>query len=208
SEDLFAKHLGEMQLAGIDQPDPEIAAAPDLARAIIARSSREGPQVYRLAWRFSAKTLHDGVSGHEYDPSKGDDPDAYVERSPEETLELPRLPTTVFLLVLPLLLPLLPQPPPLLVAHLPRRRPAHSHQALPGQRRRVRPLAARGGHRFRAHVLRQPEQLGQILRRHALELIQLCELPEPGQALQEVHPRRAGPAPHPAHHLLHGEEPV
>ncbi len=83
SEDLFAKHLGEMQLAGIDQPDPDIAAAPDLARAIIERSSREGPQVYRLAWRFSAKTLHDGVSGHEYDPSKGDDPDAYVERTPE-----------------------------------------------------------------------------------------------------------------------------
>src|SRR5437899_10619470 len=83
SEDLFAKHLGEMQLAGIDQPDPEVAAAPDLARAIIARSSREGPQVYRLAWRCSAKTLHDGVSGHEYDPSKGDNPDAYVERSPE-----------------------------------------------------------------------------------------------------------------------------
>jgi len=72
SEDLFAKHLGELQLAGIDQPDADIQ-----------RSSREGPQVYRLAWRFSAKTLHDGVSGHEYDPSKGDDPDAYVERTPE-----------------------------------------------------------------------------------------------------------------------------
>ena len=83
SEDLFAKHLGEMQLAGIDQPDPGIAAAPDLARAIIERSSREGPEVYRLVWRFSAKTLHDGVSGHEYDASKGDDPDAYVERTPE-----------------------------------------------------------------------------------------------------------------------------
>ena len=83
SEDLFAKHLGELQLAGIDQPDADIAAAPHLARAIIERSSREGPQVYRLAWRFSAKTLHDGVSGHEYDPSKGDDPDAYVEQSPE-----------------------------------------------------------------------------------------------------------------------------
>ena len=83
SEDLFAKHLGELQLAGIDQPDADIAAAPHLARAIIERSSREGPQVYRLAWRFSAKTLHDGVSGHEYDPSKGDDPDAYVERTPE-----------------------------------------------------------------------------------------------------------------------------
>lgn len=83
SEDLFAKHLGEMQLAGIDQPDPGITAAPDLARAIIERSSREGPEVYRLLWRFSAKTLHDGVSGHEYDASKGDDPDAYVERTPE-----------------------------------------------------------------------------------------------------------------------------
>src|SRR2546430_14897838 len=83
AEDRFAKHLGELQLAGIDQPDGEIAAAPDLARAIIARSSREGPQVYRLAWRFSAKTLHDGGSGHEYDPSKSDNPDAYVERSPE-----------------------------------------------------------------------------------------------------------------------------
>jgi len=83
SEDLFAKHLGEMQLADIDQPDAEIAAAPDLARAIIERSSREAPQVYRLAWRVSTQTLRDGVSGHEYDGSKGDDPDAYVERTPE-----------------------------------------------------------------------------------------------------------------------------
>jgi hypothetical protein len=65
----------------IDTPDAEIAAAPDLARAIIDRSSREAPQVYRLAWRYSAQTLHDGVYGHEYDGAKGDDPDAYVAQT-------------------------------------------------------------------------------------------------------------------------------
>jgi hypothetical protein len=81
SEDLFAKHLGEVQL-DLDEPDPQIAAAPDLARAIIDRSSREAPEVYRLTWRFSAKTLRDGVAGHEYDGAKGDDPDAYVEHTP------------------------------------------------------------------------------------------------------------------------------
>ncbi len=82
SEDLFAKHLGDLRLA-IDEPDAEIAGAPDLARAIIARSSREAPEVYRLAWRYSAETLHDGVYGHEYDGGKGDDPDAYVAHTPE-----------------------------------------------------------------------------------------------------------------------------
>ncbi|MGZ6126416.1 MAG: hypothetical protein ACXWLR_15715, partial [Myxococcales bacterium] len=82
SEDLLAKHLGELHLA-IDVPDPEIAAAPDLARAIIDRSSREAPEVYRLAWRFSAETLRDGVDGHEYDGAKGDDPDAWVAHTPE-----------------------------------------------------------------------------------------------------------------------------
>ena len=82
SEDLFAKHLGELELP-IDVPDPEIARAPDLARAIIDRSSREAPQVYELAWQFSAPTLHDGVSGHEYDGAKGDVPDAYVAHTPE-----------------------------------------------------------------------------------------------------------------------------
>ncbi|MGZ6125986.1 MAG: hypothetical protein ACXWLR_13550 [Myxococcales bacterium] len=82
SEDLLAKHLGELKLA-IDVRDPEIAAAPDLARAIIERSSREAPEVYRLAWRFSAETLRDGVYGHEYDGAKGDDPDGYVLHTPE-----------------------------------------------------------------------------------------------------------------------------
>jgi len=70
-----------MQLS-IDAPDPEIASAKDLARAIIERSSREAPRVYELAWRFSADTLHDGVAGHEYDGAKGDDPDAYLARTP------------------------------------------------------------------------------------------------------------------------------
>jgi len=81
SEDLLAKHLGELRLA-IDVPDPEIAGAPDLARAIIDRSSREAPEVYRLAWRYSAETLRDGVYGHEYDGAQ-DDPDAYVLHTPE-----------------------------------------------------------------------------------------------------------------------------
>jgi hypothetical protein len=80
SEDLLAKHLRELPL-DLDRPDPEIASGPDLTKAIIDRSSREGADVYRLAWRFSAKTLRDGVSGHEYDGSKGDDPDAYLARS-------------------------------------------------------------------------------------------------------------------------------
>ena len=82
SEDLFAKHLAEVPLQ-LDTPDPEIAAAKDLTRGIIDRSSREAPEVYRLAWRYSAPTLRDGVSGHEFDGAKGDDPDAYVDRSPE-----------------------------------------------------------------------------------------------------------------------------
>jgi hypothetical protein len=82
SEDLFAKHFRELPLE-LDQPDPEIAQAPDLMRAIIERSSREAADVYRLAWRFSAKTLRDGVYGHEYDNTKGDDPDDYVAHTPQ-----------------------------------------------------------------------------------------------------------------------------
>jgi hypothetical protein len=81
SEDYFAKHLQQLDLSVIDQPDAEIDGAPDLMNAIIERSSREGPEVYRLTWQFSAKTLHDGVDGHEYDGAKGDDPDQYVEHT-------------------------------------------------------------------------------------------------------------------------------
>ncbi len=79
---MFAKHLGELPLA-IDVPEREIASAPDLVRAVIERSSREAPEVYRLAWRYSSETLRDGVYGHEYDGAKGDDPDAYVLHTPE-----------------------------------------------------------------------------------------------------------------------------
>jgi hypothetical protein len=82
SEDLFARHLEELPLA-LDVPDQDIASAPDLARAIIGRSSREAPEVYHLAWRYSAATLRDGVYGHEYDGAKGDDPDAYLLHTPE-----------------------------------------------------------------------------------------------------------------------------
>jgi len=89
SEDLFAKHLAEVPLQ-LDEPDSEIAAAPDLTKAIIDRSSREAAEIYRLAWRFSAPTLRDGVSGHEFDGAKGDDPDAYVDKSPEARVAIDR----------------------------------------------------------------------------------------------------------------------
>jgi hypothetical protein len=83
SEDYFAKHLGELRGGEIGAPDPDIANARDLARAIIEKSSREAPEVYRLAWRFSAKSLRDGVSGHEYDGARGDDPDAFISHTRE-----------------------------------------------------------------------------------------------------------------------------
>src|SRR5207244_12321445 len=73
SEDLFARHQ-----RGVPEPDPSLQAEGALAltKRIIDISSQEGPQVYRLAWTFSAPTLRDGVSGHEYESNK-DDPDAY-----------------------------------------------------------------------------------------------------------------------------------
>ncbi len=83
SEDYFAKHLRELHTEAVDATDPEIADAPDLARAIIDRSSREAPEVYRLSLRFSAKTLRDGISGHAYDGANGDDPDAFVANTPD-----------------------------------------------------------------------------------------------------------------------------
>lgn len=81
SEDYFAKHLETLHTGEIEEPDAAIAGAADLPRAIIEKSSREAPEVYRLAWRFSAKTLRDGVSGHEYDGANGDDPDAFVSHT-------------------------------------------------------------------------------------------------------------------------------
>lgn len=80
SEDLFAKHLGERHIDLSE--DPEISGA----ASIIAKSSREAPEVYRLAWQYGAKTLHDGIGGHEYVDGK-DDPDAYVDWSKKDAIE-------------------------------------------------------------------------------------------------------------------------
>jgi len=91
SEDLFAKRVlagaPEVRAAldGLDRDDARLAGAipagPEFGRAIaqatIDLSSREGGEVYRLAYRLTAPTLRDGL-GHEYDGSKGDDPDDYL----------------------------------------------------------------------------------------------------------------------------------
>lgn len=84
SEDLFAKHVGEV---GIDWSADDPAIRGDLAKALIRESSREAPQIYRLAWTFSAPTLRDGISGHEYDETKGDDPDKYIDPSKRAEIE-------------------------------------------------------------------------------------------------------------------------
>jgi len=55
--------------------DGEVAA---LMRAIIDRSSLEGPELYRLIWTVSTPTLHDG-RGHEYQDGQ-DDPDRFIEQ--------------------------------------------------------------------------------------------------------------------------------
>ena len=80
SEDLFAKHLepvGRDALFGAQVAGDQFGLG--LAKALIAQSSREAPEVYRLAWTFSAPSLRDGVRGHEFDT--GDDPDAYLDAS-------------------------------------------------------------------------------------------------------------------------------
>ena len=96
SEDLFAKRVAagapEVRdaLDALERDDKGLAAkAPadaDFGRAIaqatIDLSSREGGEVYRLAYRLTAPTLRDGM-GHEYDGAKGDDPDQYLRADPE-----------------------------------------------------------------------------------------------------------------------------
>ena len=72
SEDLFAKHI---RYDGGEEPGP-----------ILEKSSREAPEVYRLAWQFSKPTLRDGIHGHEYD-SGPDDPDQYVDWSKRQQIE-------------------------------------------------------------------------------------------------------------------------
>jgi hypothetical protein len=83
-------------IAGLDHDDPELAQAARAAmaaargqgangdgevaalmRALIERSSLEGPEIYRLIWTLSTPTLHDG-RGHEYKDG-ADDPDKFVE---------------------------------------------------------------------------------------------------------------------------------
>jgi len=93
SEDLFAKHLQNVgRDPSFDKPaEAKIAAGGGeiglgLAKALILESSREAPEVYRLVWTFSAKTLRDGVNGHEYDGAK-DNPDDFVDTSKTEALE-------------------------------------------------------------------------------------------------------------------------
>ena len=85
SEDLFARHIGTV---GRDLSfGAQVSGDPfglGLAKALIAQSSREAPEVYRLAWTFSAPSLRDGVYGHEFDT--GDDPDAYVDASRAQAL--------------------------------------------------------------------------------------------------------------------------
>jgi hypothetical protein len=87
SEDYFAKHLPED--VKYDAGDPALdgaGSASALARGIIDISSQEAPEVYRLAWRFSAPALRDGIHGHEYESNK-DDPDDYVDRSKQEAID-------------------------------------------------------------------------------------------------------------------------
>lgn len=71
SEDLFAKHL---RYDGGEEAGP-----------ILEKSSREAPEVYRLAWEYSAPTLHDGIHGHEF--TDQDDPDRYVDWNKKESIE-------------------------------------------------------------------------------------------------------------------------
>jgi hypothetical protein len=71
SEDLFARHIRYT-------PGEELGP-------ILEKSSREAPEIYRLAWEYSAKALHDGIDGHEF--TDKDDPDAYVDWSKTEAIE-------------------------------------------------------------------------------------------------------------------------
>jgi len=100
SEDLFAKRVQAnapeiaFALRGLGTDDAQLASAvspgDDFGRAItqalIDISSREGGEVYRLAYRLTAPTLRDGM-GHEYDGAKGDDPDRYLGIADPQTLQ-------------------------------------------------------------------------------------------------------------------------
>ena len=95
SEDLFAKRVAASApevrgaLEALDRDDQALTAkvrpgadsGRAIAQATIDLSSREGSEVYRLAYRLTAKTLRDGM-GHEYDGAKGDDPDRFLRPDP------------------------------------------------------------------------------------------------------------------------------
>ena len=101
SEDLFARRVARgdapavtAAMASLDRDDPAYLAAAERAvassggqfgRAItqtcIEQSSLEGPDVYRLAWKFSRPELRDGM-GKEFVGGK-DDPDLWVEHGPK-----------------------------------------------------------------------------------------------------------------------------
>ncbi|HWE24807.1 MAG TPA: hypothetical protein VG496_12795 [Myxococcales bacterium] len=100
SEDLFAKRVeaNAPEVAGVPQSlrqdDPRLVSAVPpgddfgraIAQALIDISSREGGEVYRLAYRLTVPTLRDGM-GHEYDGSKGDDPDRYLGKDDPQALD-------------------------------------------------------------------------------------------------------------------------
>ena len=118
-EDLFARRVQEAAagkavspeikaaVEGITKDDPAFAPAvaqaiklagerPEagpfartLCDALVESSSVEAPEIYQLAWAFSAKTLHDGA-GHEY-KSPPDDPDQFLApETPERAARLRR----------------------------------------------------------------------------------------------------------------------
>jgi hypothetical protein len=81
SEDWFAKRVKEgAGIPDLSRDDPDIRID-ELPYSIIARSSREGAEAYKLAWTYSAPSMRDGIYGHAY--SDNDDPDRWVASTPE-----------------------------------------------------------------------------------------------------------------------------
>src|SRR3954469_21259013 len=68
-------------------------------------------------------------------------------------------------------------------------------------------LASRRRHAL-GHLLRDAEHLGEVLGRHALELLELGHLAEPGKPREQARARTAGAAADLPHHLLHREEAI
>jgi hypothetical protein len=73
----------DAQLVGAVAPGDDFGRA--ITQALVDISSREGGEVYRLAYRLTVPTLRDGM-GHEYDGAKGDDPDRYLGNADPQPL--------------------------------------------------------------------------------------------------------------------------